>query len=150
LVDRKEFDLYIGRLTLEELATEIARLHGTIRLRPVLETAREAGRLLLEAKALLPHGEWLPWLRRHTGLSPRTAQVYMRVSLAPNTQTTSHLTIDRFLSLIARRPWNDFPVGAAACHSSCRVYRADCRSYPWPGRLSVIATDPPWEDDAAY
>jgi len=34
-------------------------------------------RLLNEAKALVDHGAWLPWLRRHTALPPRTAQQYM-------------------------------------------------------------------------
>ena len=32
------------------------------------------GRLLNEAKALVDHGAWLPWLRRHTALPARTAQ----------------------------------------------------------------------------
>jgi len=35
------------------------------------------GSLLNEAKTLVEHGEWLPWLRRHTALPARTAQQYM-------------------------------------------------------------------------
>jgi Protein of unknown function (DUF3102) len=37
----------------------------------------DIGRLLNEAKALVEHGAWLPWLRRHTALPARTAQQYM-------------------------------------------------------------------------
>src|SRR6202044_2192582 len=39
-----------------------------------------AGELLIEAKAQLKHGEWLPWLEEHCGLSDRTARRYMRVA----------------------------------------------------------------------
>jgi hypothetical protein len=36
--------------------------------------------LLLEAKAALKHGEWLPWLKAHVAFSERTAQAYMRLA----------------------------------------------------------------------
>jgi len=32
------------------------------------------GRALIEAKAILPHGQWLPWLREFFPGSPRRAQ----------------------------------------------------------------------------
>jgi hypothetical protein len=35
------------------------------------------GALLLEAKAQVEHGEWLPWLKAQTGFSERSAQNYM-------------------------------------------------------------------------
>jgi hypothetical protein len=38
------------------------------------------GRLLNEAKDVVEHGEWLPWLRRHTALSPSSAQNYMKAA----------------------------------------------------------------------
>jgi hypothetical protein len=38
------------------------------------------GRLLNEAKSLVGHGEWLPWLRRYTALSASSAQNYMRAA----------------------------------------------------------------------
>jgi Protein of unknown function (DUF3102) len=37
-----------------------------------------AGDLLIEAKAQLKHGQWLPWLRENCLISERTAQLYMR------------------------------------------------------------------------
>ena len=39
-----------------------------------------AGELLIEAKALVRHGQWLPWLRDHCSLSERTCQLYMRLA----------------------------------------------------------------------
>ena len=40
----------------------------------------KVGTLLLEAKAVLPHGQWLPWLRANVVFSERTAQSYMRIA----------------------------------------------------------------------
>ena len=38
------------------------------------------GRCLIEAKGMLPHGEWLPWLTEQVELSERTAQKFMRIA----------------------------------------------------------------------
>ena len=38
------------------------------------------GRCLIEAKEMLPHGEWLPWLNERVELSERTAQKFMRLA----------------------------------------------------------------------
>ena len=40
----------------------------------------EIGRCLLEAKAQLKHGEWLPWLRDEVAFSEASAQRYMRLA----------------------------------------------------------------------
>jgi len=42
--------------------------------------AVECGRLLVEAKDTVPHGGWDAWLRLNTTVSPRTAQLYMRIA----------------------------------------------------------------------
>jgi Protein of unknown function (DUF3102) len=42
--------------------------------------ALAAGDLLIEAKAQLKHGQWLPWLKEHCEISERTAQNYMRLA----------------------------------------------------------------------
>ena len=42
--------------------------------------AREAGRLLLEAKAKLDYGQWTPWLTENVEFSERTARVYMQIA----------------------------------------------------------------------
>lgn len=48
--------------------------------RSAVEHARRAGKLLLEAKGRVAHGEWLPWLRAHCRAAERTAQAYMRLA----------------------------------------------------------------------
>jgi hypothetical protein len=67
--------------------------------------AAECGRLLLEAKSLLPHGEWIPWLEANTEVGPRQSQKYMRVAkhrpeIAKH-ELGSHLPLNDALSLIA-------------------------------------------------
>lgn len=42
--------------------------------------AIEIGKRLIEAKALLPHGEWLNWLKDEAGLSPSSASRFMRIA----------------------------------------------------------------------
>jgi hypothetical protein len=49
-------------------------------LRVKTDNMLDIGDLLNEAKPLVEHGQWLPWLRRHTALSARSAQQYMRAA----------------------------------------------------------------------
>jgi hypothetical protein len=67
---------------LTDLASEIADEVVLVedRLREGLEHAIRAGTMLTEAKSLLKHGEWLPWLESNFEWSPRMAQLYMRLS----------------------------------------------------------------------
>jgi Protein of unknown function (DUF3102) len=56
------------------LAAEIREAHGAARAAaPVVDRARDAGTKLIEAKGLLGHGEWLPWLKE-TGVAPCEAR----------------------------------------------------------------------------
>jgi len=72
--------------------------------RTSIEKAVEAGKLLIEAKDALPHGGWLPWLR-DVGITPRTAQRYMRLVTIPADKydTVSHLGIKGALDAIAKK-----------------------------------------------
>ncbi|HRP94893.1 MAG TPA: DUF3102 domain-containing protein [Rhodocyclaceae bacterium] len=92
--------------TTDSTAADIER-HHQLALRhasTAVEHAREAGRLLLEVKATLQHGEWLGWLTAHVSVSPRQAQRYMRAAqgkslpaprlLPSKNDTVSHLTLD--------------------------------------------------------
>jgi len=68
---------------LETVAAEIRAEHrkATASALNALEHAIVAGRLLVQAKGAVVHGEWLPWLAANCPeVSERTAQVYMRVS----------------------------------------------------------------------
>jgi Protein of unknown function (DUF3102) len=69
-----------GSNSLADLAARIRAFHEATAegLRRSVEHAMAAGDLLIEAKAQLKHGQWLPWLRDHCVMSERTAQLYMR------------------------------------------------------------------------
>jgi hypothetical protein len=68
--------------TLADLADRIRAEHtaAAVALKDGLQHAIAAGDLLIEAKAQVPHGRWLPWLTEHCAISERTAQAYMRVA----------------------------------------------------------------------
>jgi hypothetical protein len=72
----------VTALALPDLARAIEREHQAARraARTALEHAMECGRLLIEAKAQVGHGGWLPWLEANCTLRPRTAQAYMRLA----------------------------------------------------------------------
>ena len=69
-------------LPLAGLAADINAAHRACEAagRAAVRHAVDAGRLLLAAKAALPHGGWLPWLRAELECSERTAQLYMRLA----------------------------------------------------------------------
>lgn len=63
------------------------------------------GRRLIEAKELLPHGEWLPWLTERVEFSERTAQNFMRLAREwSNPQTLADLGASKALALLALPP----------------------------------------------
>lgn len=62
----------------------------------------EIGKRLIEAKAQLSHGEWLPWLREKVDFSERNAQNFMRIAKAyRNAQTIADLGASKALALLA-------------------------------------------------
>jgi hypothetical protein len=72
-----------------------------------MEYAAECGRLLLEAKELVEHGEWLPWLEANTEVGERQSQRYMRLaqnweSIEGKNDGASYLDIEAALKLIAK------------------------------------------------
>jgi hypothetical protein len=89
---------------LPELAARIRAEHEATAsaLRSGIQHAIAAGELLIEAKAQLPHGQWLPWLKDNCALSLRQAQKYMRLARSSaNTPLKAHLTIDEALDALA-------------------------------------------------
>jgi len=72
----------VGNNRLASLAAEIRTLDANIQRNAlqVAEDAIAAGHRLLEAKELVPHGEWQDWLRDNVALSVRSAQRYMRLA----------------------------------------------------------------------
>jgi DUF3102 family protein len=67
---------------LAALAARIRQAHADIddAFRTAADRAIEAGNALLEAKRLVGHGGWLPWLEARVQLSVRQAQRYMKVA----------------------------------------------------------------------
>ena len=98
--------------TPELIGAEI-RMYVEAGRRITLLCAIEIGRRLVEAKDMLSHGEWLPWLERETELSDRTAARYMKIfteygaaqqSLfgpVANSPTLSNLSVSNALRLLA-------------------------------------------------
>ena len=87
-----------GRIKIEHQAVAIA-LKGSI------EHAIAAGELLIEAKAQIQHGGWLPWLRDHCNISERMAQRYLRLArnraaLEAKSDIVSDLSIGGALALL--------------------------------------------------
>jgi len=64
--------------TPEIIGAEI-RMYVDTGRRVTLLCGIEIGRRLKEAKDMLKHGEWLPWLEQQTDISERQAQRYMKV-----------------------------------------------------------------------
>jgi hypothetical protein len=86
------------------LAEQVRKAHADVlaSTRTTIERAVQVGKLLVEAKAAVPHGGWLPWLEE-TGLTPRTAQRYMKLASLPEDKydTVSHLGLKGALDAIA-------------------------------------------------
>lgn len=63
----------------------------------------DLGDRLIEAKEMLPHGEWLPWLEREMHFSERTAQKYMAIAreYKGNPQLASDLGSEKAFALLA-------------------------------------------------
>lgn len=69
-------------ITAANTAAEINRHHALaqVKANEAIGHARECGKLLLQVRQTLMHGEWLPWLRANTTISLRTAQRYLAVA----------------------------------------------------------------------
>ena len=60
------------------------------------------GRCLIEAKEMLPHGEWLPWLNEKVEFSERTARNFMRLAREwSDRKALSDLGASKALTLLA-------------------------------------------------
>jgi DUF3102 family protein len=82
-----------------------------------LEHAIAAGVLLIEAKGLVIHGEWIPWIEANCEIGPRHAQTYMRLArkrhrleVLTKANQDSHLTIAAAVALVGS-PKDERPHG---------------------------------------
>lgn len=98
--------------TPEQLGAEI-RMYVDAGRRISLLCGIEIGRRLVQAKELLEHGEWLPWLEKETEFSDRSAARYMKLfeeygasqqglfGAETNSPTLSNLPISKALALLS-------------------------------------------------
>lgn len=102
------------------LASEIKLAHRAAReaAQTSLERAIEAGERLIEAKGLVKHGGWLPWLKEVCDLSERSAQVYMRLARHKDVAKTK---------------------SAAAADLTIRAAVKELTEPKWPNKLSELA-----------
>jgi Protein of unknown function (DUF3102) len=83
-----------------------------------LEHAIAAGLLLIEAKELVSHGEWIAWLQANCQIGQRQAQTYMRLARnrhrfdATKNAATAYLTIAAAEAIVGR-PRPERPHGLA-------------------------------------
>jgi hypothetical protein len=91
------------------LAAQINQAHdmASRSAQAAISHAIAVGEGLIEAKALVGHGEWLPWLSENFDFSERTAQKYIRLAkhrdeVQSNTKETSYLAIDEALKHIGK------------------------------------------------
>lgn len=95
--------------TPEVIAAEIRTFTASM-----LNNIIEIGRRMCEAKEMLDHGEFLPWIEENTGYSRSTANNFMRLyeeygdrqgslfgAEVSNVQTFGHLTYSKALALLA-------------------------------------------------
>lgn len=100
-------DLNIGAVLAADQPRDIETITGDIleAKRVGGEAILTIGRCLNEAKEVLSHGEWLPWLTEKVEFSERTAQNFMRLSREwSNPQALADLGAVKALALLALPP----------------------------------------------
>lgn len=108
---KKAFDISKYAATLNQSALAETRDIETITTE-IIQLKQDAGNAiigigqrLIEAKAMLPHGEWLPWLEERVEYSERVAQKFMKLAREwSNPNTLSDLGASKALALLALPP----------------------------------------------
>jgi hypothetical protein len=97
-----------------------------------LAHAMAAGDMLNEAKALVAHGQWLPWLKDQCRIPQRTAQHYMRLAkhraeIEMKSATVANLTVRAAARLVDPTPsLNDMLDEIEAAMNDATVILAEC------------------------
>lgn len=101
--EEAEFAARMGQLThpaqrtIETITEDILDLKRTAG-----EAILDIGARLIEAKGMLSHGEWLPWLNERVELSERTAQKFMKLAREwSNPSALADLGATKALTLLA-------------------------------------------------
>jgi hypothetical protein len=92
-----------GSNSLADLAGRINEAHQ-LAMQHASEAVMQAiacGKMLLEAKAKLRHGQWLPWLRQNVAFGERSAQGYMRLAQRAHSLKVEALSLRDALKEVA-------------------------------------------------
>ena len=82
--------------TIEQLTVEVKFYLGQIG-----QNIIEVGKRLIQAKVLLPHGEWQDWLKNNFNLSYRTAAQFIQCAERfGNVRTSAHLKSSQMIELL--------------------------------------------------
>jgi hypothetical protein len=117
---------------LANTATEINRLHQEARASAenAVESAKAAGKLLLEAKASMKHGEFRPWIEANLSVSLRQAQRFMAAALDKSSDVRVVFPKSDMMSLLPPAP----------PRTSLGIWSGD-RWMPEPGYLYCFSAD---------
>ena len=141
---------------LQRIEVRVLQLLPSLNMRPTIDRSAELGELLTEAKAVVSHGRWLPWLQR-VQMNDRTARLHMEVFReSANRNPDSDMTIKQFLAFMRQSRINskraEREVNRAECAArlgalpdSIQLHNCDSREFLWP-MANAILTDPPWAD----
>ncbi|MGA2493333.1 MAG: DUF3102 domain-containing protein [Roseiarcus sp.] len=117
------------------LAEQIKEAHAGVfdAAKTAADCAIEAGRALIEAKMLVAHGGWAPWLIANVGFSERTARRYMQIAQSGlETATVADLGIRGAAEALARgSAWIEAP------RSEIVIFESGARDYRRP--FAIIA-----------
>ena len=86
-------------------AIELEHLAATRDAIAAMEHAIACGNLLLEAKAQVGHGSWLPWIEANLTFGDRQARKYMRAANYADQirHSNSDFTLDNAMAMLAER-----------------------------------------------
>lgn len=114
-IENMSFEEIEAKGRLEQLAVEIVTFDRQAKITAV-SCAIEIGERLLEAKELVPHGEWGNWLKKNVNYSQSTANNFMRLykeygndqgslfTTLTNSQTIMNLDVSKALALTVLPP----------------------------------------------
>lgn len=150
---------------LRSVELELLQLLPNLDLRPTLAAAIRAGELLVTARENIPHGGWLPFLKR-LRLTQRTANDYVACyrhrDVGGKAAAAASMSIKRFLRHMRDVKHAERQAEREKCRAeyaaepgrlidAVRLVNADCRSYDWPrGEIDGAVIDPPWADLDCY
>ena len=98
--------------TLVALAKAIDAAHGSAigRAKDAIGQARQCGLLLISAKRLVAHGDWLGWLEANTSVSARQSQKYMRLAHKTKSELGSYSINEALRALSDHRPASSYRI----------------------------------------